>query len=286
MKWKLGIAFVVVFLLFALSKGSTHRRKAMVVEKLGARVVHLTTREHIGAGDAPVKAVVETAIPLIPGRVRLYYKIGKKGTLCWASMGRIASSDTFVGVVPHQEKGRRAYYYLQVETPQGQVITLPDAQVPGNKSILLKFKGVVNPFVTIGHVLCMFAAVFILLVAFFYSFDILGGRRPVHQALKPILWALLFLFIGGFPLGWVMNAQTFGAPWWEAFPFGWDITDNKTQLVFLYWIMVLILVYRSLFTKDSTRDLIHPKLFAWLTVLGTFLTLGIYLIPHSLSLSG
>jgi di/tricarboxylate transporter len=284
MKWKLGIAFVVMFLLFALSKGSTHRRQVMVVEKLGARIVHLTTKEHIGAGDALVKAVVSTTHPLAPGSVRLHYKIGKRGNLFWAPMERIAASDTFAGAVPHQEKGRRVYYYLQVETPQGQVVTAPDAPAPGGEWVSFRFKGKVNLFVTIGHVLCMFAAVFILLVAFFYAFDILCGRRSVHQALKPILWALLFLFIGGFPLGWIMNAQTFGSPWWEAFPFGWDITDNKTQLVFLYWLVLILLVYRSLFTRDSPRDLIRPKQFAWLTILGTLLTLGIYLIPHSLFL--
>jgi len=284
MKWKLGIAFVVVFLLFALSKGSTHRRQAMVVEKLGARIVHVTTSEWIGDGDAPVKAIITTTSPLYPGSVKLYYKIGKKGNLSWAPMERVVARDTFSGFVPHQEKGQRAYYYLQVETPQGHVVTLPDAQAPGSKSFLLKFKGVVHPFVTIGHVLCMFTAVFILLVAFFYSFDILGGRRPVHQALKPILWALLFLFIGGFPLGWIMAAQTFGTPW-SGFPFGWDITDNKTLLAFGYWFVLLILVYRSLFQKDSTRDLIQPKAFAWLTILGTLLTLWIYLIPHSVTLS-
>ncbi len=285
MKWKLGIAFVVVFLLFALSKGSTHRRQAMVVEKMGARIVHVTTSEWIGDGDAPVKAIITTTNPLYPGNVKLYYKIGKKGNLSWAPMERVAPRDTFSGFVPHQEKGQRAYYYLQVETPQGQVVTLPDAQAPGSKSFLLKFKGAVNPFVTIGHVFCMFAAVFILLAAFFYAFDILRGKRLVHQALKPILWALLFLFIGGFPLGWVMAAQTFGTPW-GGFPFGWDITDNKTLLAFGYWFALLILVYRSLFLKDSTRDLIRPKAFAWLTILGTLLTLWIYLIPHSVTLSG
>lgn len=285
MKWKLGIAFVVVFLLFALSKGSTHRRKAVVVEKLGARIVHLTTSEHIGAGDASIKAVVETTSPLSPGSIRLYYKIGRQGTLSWAPMERMAGTDTFAGFVPHQAKGWQAYYYVQVETTQGQVVTLPDAQTPGSRSFLLKFKGVVHPFVTIGHVLCMFSAVFILLVAFFYAFDILRGKRFVHQALAPILWALLFLFIGGFPLGWIMAAQTFGKPW-SGFPFGWDITDNKTLLAFLYWFILLILVYRSLFTKDSSKDLIPPKAFAWLTILGTLLTIWIYLVPHSASLSG
>jgi len=285
MKWKLGIAFVVVCALFAFSKGSTHRCQAMVVERLEARIVHLTTSEHIGSGDAPVKAIITTPSLLASGSVRLYYKIGRKGNLSWAPMTRVATSDTFTGAVPHQEKGQRAYYYLQVETPQGQVVALPDATMPGSKWILLKFKGVVNPFVTIGHVLCMFAAVFILLVAFFYAFDILRGKRPVHQALPPILWALLFLFIGGFPLGWVMAAQTFGTPW-SGFPLGWDITDNKTLLAFCYWFVLLILVYRSLFTKDSSQDLIPPKAFAWLVILGTLLTLWIYLIPHSVSLSG
>jgi hypothetical protein len=57
--------------------------------------------------------------------------------------------------------------------------------------------------------------------------------------------------------------------YWTGWPFGGDLTDNKTALAFLGWVCALVALYRSK----------RPR--AWALGAAIFLLL-VYLIPHSL----
>ena len=84
---------------------------------------------------------------------------------------------------------------------------------------------------------------------------------------KLTVWTLVLLFIGGFPLGFAMNGYAFGEMW-GGFPFGNDITDNKTLIAFVGWLVAFYMIKKNLM----------PKLFA---VLAAILMLIVYMIPHS-----
>jgi hypothetical protein len=55
---------------------------------------------------------------------------------------------------------------------------------------------------------------------------------------------------------------------WTGIPFGWDLTDNKTLVAFLFWTLALVANLRR-----ERR---------WATVLAAVVLLLIYSIPHSL----
>jgi hypothetical protein len=94
-------------------------------------------------------------------------------------------------------------------------------------------------------------------------------------------WALLFTFLGGWPLGFILNYQRFGVAW-EGFPFGYDITDNKTQLVAVFWLVVALMSWKSFACRRSGRDLAGPATYSAAVLIAALLSLVLYLVPHSL----
>ena len=56
--------------------------------------------------------------------------------------------------------------------------------------------------------------------------------------------------------------------YWTGIPFGWDLTDNKTLIAFIFWILAVVM------NRKKERPLY--------TALAAFVLLLVYSIPHSL----
>ena len=85
---------------------------------------------------------------------------------------------------------------------------------------------------------------------------------------KLILWTIGFLFAGGLILGPIVQLFAFDALW-TGWPVGTDLTDNKTAVALLAWVVTGIALRNSHRSK------------AWV-LLAAIITLVVYLIPHSL----
>lgn len=159
-------------------------------------------------------------------------------------------------------------------------LLLPDVVPPGGKieydvyikddgvvrlnkeRVIVRFKDKVDTPILILHIVVMFLS---LGVIFYLTFMIVfeGKYNPT------IFWlGYLLFFAGGFVLGPLLQKQAFGI-WWSGFPFGYDMTDNKTLVVFLFW---TIAAFKVLFKKDAKG----------MIVLSSLITLISYLIPHSI----
>jgi hypothetical protein len=68
-------------------------------------------------------------------------------------------------------------------------------------------------------------------------------------------------------LGPIVQYYAFG-DLWTGIPFGWDLTDNKTLIALLFWILAVIM------NRKKERPLY--------TALAAFVLLLVYSIPHSL----
>ena len=104
------------------------------------------------------------------------------------------------------------------------------------------------------------------------GFDDLGLRRALDDGMLPFLVAamafLAALTLGGFILGPITQKAAFGA-YWTGVPFGWDLTDNKTLVMWIGWAAAAIAAGRR---GRSSR---------WFVVVATLLMLAVYLVPHS-----
>ncbi len=158
--------------------------------------------------------------------------------------------------LPSQKRLEKLQYYIKLTKGNAS------AGIPLNGVVTIRFKDDVPMAILIPHIIAMFLAMFLSTrtgLEFFNTnakFD------------KLALWTIIVLFIGGFPLGFAMNGYAFGEMW-GGWPFGSDVTDNKTQVAFIGWLIAFFMIKKN---KNG-------KIFALLAAL---LMLVVYLIPHSI----
>lgn len=158
---------------------------------------------------------------------------------------------------------------LPVQPPAGKLeyrvrLTRGDASlvVPESGSTVIRFKGNVPVWVLIPHVLVMFLGMLLSTRAGLGIFQ----KEP---NLKPLtFWTLGLLSVGGLILGPIMQKFAFDA-YWTGWPFGTDLTDNKTAVAVLAWAVAAVALYRS--KKPA------PWAFG-----AAIVVLVVFLIPHSL----
>ena len=78
---------------------------------------------------------------------------------------------------------------------------------------------------------------------------------------------LITLVIGGLILGPIVQKFAFGE-YWTGWPFGHDLTDNKTLFTFIFWVIAWFVLRKK------------PENRVW-PLIAVFSMLLVYLIPHS-----
>jgi hypothetical protein len=79
---------------------------------------------------------------------------------------------------------------------------------------------------------------------------------------------VIFLAIGGLVLGPIVQKYAFDA-YWTGWPFGHDLTDNKSLVAFIFWVIALVVLFR---TRENRT---------W-PVVAAIVTFIVFLIPHSM----
>ncbi len=173
----------------------------------------------------------------------------------WSIFPMAYFADTLTAMLPKQPPAGKIQYQLILRN-QNQVVAIPEKE-----PLVIRFKGDVPLYILIPHVLAMFFAMLLSTRTGLEFFN----KEPNFK--KHTFWTLGVLFIGGLILGPLVQLYAFGALW-TGVPFGFDLTDNKTLIAFLGWIIAAVAIHKSK----------RPKV--W--VLGAaILLLFIYLIPHS-----
>jgi hypothetical protein len=161
----------------------------------------------------------------------------------------------FYAAVPQQPAAGKLQYYIEVtdsKTTQSYLKETP---------VVIRFKGDVPAFILIPHILLMFIAML---------FSTLAGlmaviKYPLYK--KYALWTLILFIAGGMVLGPIVQYFAFGNLW-TGIPFGWDLTDNKTLIALIFWILAVIM------NKKRQKPIY--------TVLAALVLLLVFSIPHSL----
>ena len=269
----LGLVLTVVLLGIA-RRLSTRNPRDINVEEGGVRVNHTTVTEQVGPGEPVISVRIEPADGGEPG-----IDFGQLGRAELRERRMVDSGGGLWEVsLPDVGKGNRLHYALRIIRQDGRVMRIP---AQPDRFFLIKFKGEVSPIVLIVHIAFMFGAFFFMIQSLFGSVRILQGAEGKRGTVNAARWVLILSFIGGWPLGFILNYQAFGMLW-EGFPFGFDITDNKTQLMFIFWLVSLLLVRGSLFGRGEETDILGPKGLAWAVMVSFVVSLLLFLVPHSL----
>ena len=161
--------------------------------------------------------------------------------------------DYLIGEIPGKEEmAAKIEYTVRV------VVDNESFLINKGKSIVARFKGGVPAFFLIIHIVLM---VFGFIFALRTGMEALRKEGNFH---KLVLITLIIVFIGGMILGPVVQKYAFG-DFWTGFPFGIDLTDNKTLIAFIFWLLAFILMKKS----------------RWWVILAAGVMLIVYLIPHS-----
>lgn len=284
MKLRIIIALILTLVLASVSRRLSERKPELkIIENEGIRIEHTTVVEKIGESDVDISAEISTPHPVENYRINLVYRVGKDDLVFVPMQPQVEDSPAFSAVIPSQPMRTKVYYYISVRDGEKNELSLPDRVNRLNSPFMIKFKGKVTPGVLIAHIIAMFAGIFFVFMVLFYDIDLLRGKDVSRDVGNLSLLATFFIFLGGMPLGWWVTYQTLGVLW-EGIPIGWDITDSKTLIIFLYWIILLYLMKGTIFKKDSKLNPVGEKTLAVLVLMGVILTFLLYLIPHSIQL--
>ncbi len=174
----------------------------------------------------------------------------------WTRVPLARDGDRLVGRLPAQPAAGKVAYRV-VLTAGGA-----EASLTGEEPVLLRYKDPVPVWIIIPHVLVIFAAML---------FSTAAGLAALDRKRDPrrfVLWTVGLMFLGGFVLGPLMQKFAFGVAW-AGFPLGTDLTDNKTLIAFLAWIVAWAAGRKG----RPARPFV---------VAASLITLVVYLIPHSL----
>lgn len=279
--WKIiaAIIFTLLFLSFA-RKTTAMRSVHKVVGQNGILIDHNTVPKQVGDEIPVISAKVKGA-----SEVKLFYKIEEGGEFTSVVMRpKAGEEDIFEASMPVHPKGVKAWYYIEVkrQTTQGETkITLPDKNSPDFKPVKLKFEGYVPAYIIIPHVLSIFGAIFFAVLTLFSAIDVRKVKRTLKESIKFPVWTVILMLLGFLPFGIAMNYFAFGT-WWEAFPFGKDITDNKSQVILLFWLITLFLVKGTLLGKGAEKNLVSDRGYSNMVIISFIITVAMYAIPHSI----
>ena len=157
--------------------------------------------------------------------------------------------------VPKQPAAGKLEYYFEITDSKGTKSFVKESP------IVIRFKGSVPGYILGPHILVMFLAMLFSTLAGLMTIGKFSSYRRYAN------WTLALLIIGGMCLGSIVQFFAFGK-FWTGIPFGWDLTDNKTLIALVFWILAVWM----------NRKKERPVYVA----LAAIVLLLVYSIPHSL----
>ncbi|MCK4662159.1 MAG: hypothetical protein KAT68_04795 [Bacteroidales bacterium] len=264
--WLLAIIITLTAIIYQRKTGPTYPQN--VEAKISDTVYKLKLiTSHNSGKNATVKLdIADTNIS-----AKLYYRKYPTNEL-WTSLTferRKKAIDSFImnklfnkyeenvltADLPYQPPAGKLEYYIELCKKNNIVFTNKE------KPIRIRFKGLVPAIILIPHVLLIFFAMLVSNLA-----GLLALSKHKKYKLYGNLTFFLLLF-GGMIFGpWVQH-YAFGQAW-TGIPFGLDLTDNKTLIAFIFWIIA--------FTGNIKKNRPH------LVLIAAIILLLIYTIPHSM----
>lgn len=246
--WILAVVLTLTMVIYQRMTGPTYPIKGKVV--LGGETIkYKLLRTYGGPDDA------EISIDDPTGKVKgifTYKRYKSHDTKTQVNMRHMGGK--LVAYIPHQPPAGKVEYSIILSDGSNRIHLT-------EKPVIIRFKGHVPDYILIPHILLMFLA---MLFSTRTGIEVIakGGRTLKYSIITTIL-----LIGGGLILGPIVQKYAFGE-YWTGWPFGHDLTDNKTAVAFIFW---AIAVYKLIRNKEKR---------GWALAAAIVTTL-VYLIPHS-----
>ena len=217
----------------------------------GGEVTYTFDRAHAGESDHTVK--LETDRPA--ETASLEWKRFKTDDP-WTAVTMEYAEGAYRGDLPHQPPAGKLQYRVRLSEGDESLL------LPADEPVIIRFRGEVPAVVLTLHVIAMFGAMLLSTRTGLEYFN------PNPRLGRLVAWTVGFLIVGGMFLGPLMQKYAFGA-FWTGWPFGTDLTDNKTLLALIAWLVAAAALFKA---KNPRR---------W-TLAASIVLLVVYMIPHSM----
>lgn len=248
--WIVAFAITVASAVYQRLTGPTYP-VAGTYTHAGIAATYRFDRSHEGETDHVVRvSIPDTAVAGVLQWKRL------RSDSDWSRVPMTRSGEFLTGALPGQPPAGKLVYCVVLDGTGGTAV------IPAGDPVVIRFKGAVPLWVLIPHILVMFLG---MLLSTRAGLEV-ASAQPSPRRYVP--WILGFLAFGGFVLGPLLQKYAFDL-WWTGWPFGNDITDNKTAAAFLAWVGAAVALKKSRYP------------IRWVVV-AACVTLLVYLIPHSI----
>ena len=253
-KTKTITLWIIAFVLMA-ALGVYQRRTGPTYEKsgkidvAGQEIKFGLPRSHDGEGGEPIK--LEVSDLSISGKIS--YKRYKSNDE-WKIVDMQRFGKDLMAEIPHQPPAGKVVYDIRLLKDNK---SYPLMKEP----VIITFKSHVPLYFLIPHILFIFTGMVLSLRTGFEAF--FNGKNMYSLT----IWTCIIMFIGGIVFGPIIQKYAFDA-YWTGWPFGHDLTDNKTLLAFIMWIIAL---WRLRKNKSAI---------GWV-IAASIVQIAVFLIPHS-----
>jgi uncharacterized membrane protein YeaQ/YmgE (transglycosylase-associated protein family) len=251
--WSLAIIITCAAAVYQRHTGPTYPKELKV--KLNNKEYDLKLSRSIALDE---KSEVNLAIADTSVKARIFYKLLNSKNEYQAVDFKHRTEpkkDVFYAEVPQQPAAGKLQYYIELTDSQGVKSYFKESPV------VIRFKGGVPLYILLPHILCMFTAML---------FSTLAGLMAAikfPQYKKYGFVTMILLIIGGMILGCIVQKLAFG-DYWTGVPFGWDLTDNKTLIALIFWVLAVIM------NRKGDRPVY--------SIIAAVVVLIVFSIPHSL----
>ncbi len=251
--WVLAVIITLALVVYQRVTGPTYPLKGEIFVA-GQTVRYKLPRSAVTTEDARIFVSVPGTVS---GKV-IWKRYKTDDALTETPMVR--EGDRLTAFLPSQPLAGKLQYHLVLNDGQREV------KLPEGGETVIRFRGPVPAWAMIPHILFMFVA---MLVATRTGLEAIWqtGQLRCHA-----WWTVGFLLVGGFVFGPLVEWYAFGMPW-SGIPLGWDLTDNKTLIALVAYVIALIILGMRRPIRARER---------WAVFIATIVMLGIFMIPHSM----
>jgi hypothetical protein len=173
----------------------------------------------------------------------------------WQVNPMVRHGDTLVGALPHQPPAGKIMYEVTLIKGDQRVLL-------NDHPAVLRYTGYVPRYILFPHIFFMFMAML---------FSALTGLMVIFRGKNTYLYAWITVIsvgIGGLILGPIVQKFAFDA-YWTGWPFGHDLTDNKSLVGFIFWAIALFVM------KKNRENKLWP-------IIASVVLFVVFMIPHSM----
>ncbi len=249
MIWIFAIVFMASIAIYQRLTGPTYPQRGSV-EVAGEKIKYKLPRSsdsHEGE-----KIIVEVPNKNISGKIN--YRRFKSHDE-WTTKDLIREGDNLAARVPPLPPAGKIMYDISLSA-DGKEYKLINPE-----PVIMRYKGKVPMFIIYPHIFFMFVA---MVFSTRTALEVLFKGNNV--LIMTIITTLSFT-LGGMILGPIVQEYAFGALW-TGWPFGHDLTDNKTLVSLIMWGIAWWKIRKN------------PNATNWALAAAVVL-LAVYLIPHS-----